>query len=88
MTEPLPKLAIPVGNPEVIGLLEKLLADARSGALTGVAVVSSGPNGSLNALTVGMNPAALHLGAGILAGQAMTMATSPQGRPGILRPVR
>jgi hypothetical protein len=83
----LPKLNIPLGHPEVIQVLERLLADARSGRLAGVGVVAIEGSGNLSAIIAGS--AALpvvYTGAGMLQASAMQrMTTKPSG---LVVPVR
>lgn len=71
----------PVGHPDVIGVLEKMLVEARAGRVVGVAIVAVGGGGEMQAVTSGAAaPVALYTGCGLLQQQvlaSMTQRPSP-----------
>lgn len=76
-----------LGHPEVIQVLEKLLADARAGRLSGIGVVAVEGSGSLSAIIAGAAALpVIYTGAGMLQASAMQrMTTKPSG---LVVPVR
>lgn len=77
-------LKAPLGNPEVIALLEKVLADAKAGRVMAVAIVFSAGPGSMNAGAAGGHPAELFMGCAAL--QNMLLASVQGGPSKVLRP--
>lgn len=79
-------LRAPVGNPEVIGLLENVLAEARAGRVAAVAMVVSAGPGNMNAVAAGGCQAELFMGCSAIQG---ALLKSVQGGPPskLLRPV-
>lgn len=78
----LPKFEMPaLGHPEVIQVLERLLADARAGRLNGIGVVAVESSGSLSAIIAGSAALpVLYTGAGMLQASAMArMTAKPSG---------
>lgn len=78
-------LKVPVGNPDVVGLLERVLADARAGRVVAVAIVFSGGPGSMQAGAAGGHPAELFMGCSAI--QNMLLASVQGNGPKVLRPM-
>lgn len=78
-------LKAPIGNPDVIGLLERVLVDARAGRVVAVALVFSGGPGSMQAGSAGGHPAELYMGCAAL--QNMILQSVQGNGPKVLRPV-
>lgn len=77
-------LKVPMGNPEVVGLLERLLADARAGRIAGIAVVASAGPGNMGATAAGGCQAELFMGCAAI--QNMLLASTQGGGSKVLRP--
>lgn len=78
-------LKAPVGNPDVVGLLERVLADAREGKVAAIAMVFSGGPGSMNAVAAGGCQAELFMGCSAI--QQSILQNVGRHAPKVLRPM-
>ena len=77
---------VSVGNPDVIRLLEQVLADARAGRIVGVALAFTAGPGSMSAAAAGGHHPELYMGCDAIKGQLLQ---NSQRRPSpILTPGR
>lgn len=68
------------GNPDVVKLLETVLAQARSGQISTVGIAMVTPLGSYAKVAAGTQVAELHLATCILSKQLLDAVETPQGR--------
>jgi hypothetical protein len=78
--------SLPMGNPQVIQLLEAMLSEARAGRISGVVVIKAHA-GQMQAATAGAITADLYVGCDLIKDSIKQQMVGRGARGGILRPM-